>query len=871
MLRGNRPRLRRTAWIWLPKYGRLLGLGLLLEVLLVGLFVTVGYLNWYPSRLGAPAEWLDDHLIALARPLLGPDHAPSVLLPGIVYAALLLGIFAAYLLALRMAFRVGAGDLGSLVAVSGFSLLFMTSLLLQPYVLSQDIFSYAYYARIFAHYGSNPYVAVPRDFPFDPLFEAIFWRDQPSNYGPLWTYMTGLLSLLAANDSALTILSFKALSTAFALASIPMVWLTLGRLSPQSRLAGTLLYAWNPLLIVETAGSGHNDAAMAFFLLPAVYLYARGNRLAGLTSLVLSILIKYVTVVLVPMYLILWLREEEGWTSRVKALARGGAVAGGLLVAAYLPVYAGPATFQVASFGSNPLAYVNSPPELLFRELRVWMGEPRELTGLPLHFRGWWVANRGGSVLLWTQADNPERGAISLPPSSALLVVEPPSVDWLHVYEPRLDSFGYVRATEVEPIPPPLSTGGEGTTAAVLKGVNRDPVAQRANLIVRLSLGSLFAAGMAVLTWCVRNLRMMVWGWLALLLLSYCLVQTWFWPWYLIWALVLAALLPRSSVAALVVAFTVMALAMYAQVDAGHIPALSTAYQFRSLALFGGPAVLTGLWWLYRSGRLRPLLLSVRLSRPVTKVALGAMSLLLIGSIAPASLWLAGPAPRPPAASSDYAYTMRWTSEYWRGLDDYNAGRYEAAVSELSRAIRLHPELKDAYRWRYLANLRLQRLDDAIQDLNHLMALEGERPEWLTARGSVYLQKQRFATAVRDHLRAVARMALGQTDEAIADQFRALSLWPHRSSLYRELAQMYATEGNFERALQLYDSAIALDDSDVSAYVGRAAVLRRLGRDAETIGDLRRVLVLSSDQDVRSWAEKSMASHSPRRPVPYAP
>ena len=73
---------------------------------------------------------------------------------------------------------------------------------------------------------------------------------------------------------------------------------------------------------------------------------------------------------------------------------------------------------------------------------------------------------------------------------------------------------------------------------------------------------------------------------------------------------------------------------------------------------------------------------------------------------------------------------------------------------------------------------------------------------------------------------------------------------------------MQATLGRFENALLLYNRAIALDRRDVESYVGRASILRILGRDEETIPDLREVLVLSNDDDVRIWARRAMAALS---------
>ena len=80
--------------------------------------------------------------------------------------------------------------------------------------------SYAFYAHILTWYHANPYLAVPRDFPFDPLFNAIFWKDQSSNYGPVWTYLSALVTLHALDTRPSHLLEATVLVVASAAATM---------------------------------------------------------------------------------------------------------------------------------------------------------------------------------------------------------------------------------------------------------------------------------------------------------------------------------------------------------------------------------------------------------------------------------------------------------------------------------------------------------------------------------------------------------------------------------------------------------------------------------------------------------------------------
>ena len=60
---------------------------------------------------------------------------------------------------------------------------------------------------------------------------------------------------------------YKGLALFFHLANCLLIWAILANLAPARRLGGTLLYAWNPLALVELAGYGYNDGLLIFFLL----------------------------------------------------------------------------------------------------------------------------------------------------------------------------------------------------------------------------------------------------------------------------------------------------------------------------------------------------------------------------------------------------------------------------------------------------------------------------------------------------------------------------------------------------------------------------------------------------------------------------
>ncbi len=249
-----------------------------------------------------------------------------------------------------------------------FSLFFVLTCVFFPSRGSSDISNYAMMSRIVGIYHANPYIVSPDSFSADIFYNRIGepWRTLPLTYGPLWLLMVVPIGILAGTNIFASAILFKLLAVAFGIGCVFILSLILEVMAPESKKNGLFLMAWNPWLIFEVANNGHNDIMVAFFILLAVGLMVKNKKLWALPALALAVLVKYVAIILLPIF-ILWIAvgQKEKQLSVFWLKTTGICVL--LFVICYLPFWQGFETFrgvmiQAKLFG-QPFFY---PAKLLF-------------------------------------------------------------------------------------------------------------------------------------------------------------------------------------------------------------------------------------------------------------------------------------------------------------------------------------------------------------------------------------------------------------------------------------------------------------------------------------------------------------------------
>ena len=208
-------------------------------------------------------------------------------------------------------------------------------LLFSPPTLSDDINRYLWDARM-QFQGVNPYVYAPESEDVahlrDGFHGGINNKDVPTVYPPLMQTAFMVAAYLWYSPT-----SMKLFFTLCDVGVIVLMILVLGRRNrPPERV---LIYAWNPLVLVEISGSGHNDSLPVVLMLAALLAVDGRRSYRAVAWLALSMLAKWFTVMLVPAFYRkfrslkpFWILPALIFVSYLPYLDAGPGLFGGLLV-----------------------------------------------------------------------------------------------------------------------------------------------------------------------------------------------------------------------------------------------------------------------------------------------------------------------------------------------------------------------------------------------------------------------------------------------------------------------------------------------------------------------------------------------------------
>lgn len=216
--------------------------------------------------------------------------------------------FLLYAMGVRAAAK-GALSMGHLWKLVGA----VTILLIFSYpAFSYDLFNYVFTAKTVLVYHKNPYEIIPLQFAgIDPLVSIMRWTHLPSAYTPLWIMLTLPGYLLGFGKFLLVVWNLKILVAFFYLIAISGMRRVLAIIEPKKAVLGMAIFALNPLVIIESLVSAHNDIAMMAIAIWAIVFFLEKKRIVSWILLSISIAIKLMTLFVAPIMIALYQKHGD--------------------------------------------------------------------------------------------------------------------------------------------------------------------------------------------------------------------------------------------------------------------------------------------------------------------------------------------------------------------------------------------------------------------------------------------------------------------------------------------------------------------------------------------------------------------------------
>jgi hypothetical protein len=165
-------------------------------------------------------------------------------------------------------------------------------------MLSYDLFNYMTTAKVAYTHRENPYVVMPIEIPNDTNLAFTRAANKLALYGPTWILLTWIPHVLGGGNVWQTIIAFKLFNALWYVGFCYMLWRV------TKNIKNVIFFALNPLVLIETLISGHNDIIMMILACAGLLLWQKKERVSrffGIFIYILSVFIKGATIILIPL------------------------------------------------------------------------------------------------------------------------------------------------------------------------------------------------------------------------------------------------------------------------------------------------------------------------------------------------------------------------------------------------------------------------------------------------------------------------------------------------------------------------------------------------------------------------------------------
>ena len=199
-------------------------------------------------------------------------------------------------------------------------------------------------------------------------------------------------------------------------------------------------------------------------------------------------------------------------------------------------------------------------------------------------------------------------------------------------------------------------------------------------------------------------------------------------------------------------------------------------------------------------------------------------------------------------------------TEFFKGLTCQYRKQHDTAIEHYTEALKLNPQLVEAYNNRGINYEDKGDFERAIADYTRAIELNPDYADAYNNRGNICNNKGDFERAIADYTRAIeldpdfadtclnrglAHYKRGDVERAIADYTRAIELNPNDGEAHNNRGLAHYKRGEVERAIADYTRAIELDPDFADTCLNRGLAHYKRGDVEHAIADYTRAIELN--------------------------
>jgi hypothetical protein len=192
--------------------------------------------------------------------------------------------------------------------IIGWALLFRITLLFYTPNLSDDYYRFVWDGQMLSN-TENPYLILPSDAIktedykhskfYHELYEGLNSKEYYTVYPPLNQTMFYVASVVSGENTYINVLVLKLIILLFEIGILFILFALLKALKMAGNLA--VIYAFNPLVIIELVGNVHFEGVMLFFFLLGILLLIKNKVLLGGLAFAFAISTKLIPLMILPL------------------------------------------------------------------------------------------------------------------------------------------------------------------------------------------------------------------------------------------------------------------------------------------------------------------------------------------------------------------------------------------------------------------------------------------------------------------------------------------------------------------------------------------------------------------------------------------